>query len=131
TCEIYEAIRLARPGGLGTADEQDVVQAPTISILQAMALAPHDRIAWQYTHAFEDVLGFGREVFLRAIQMEESWSQAIVRLHLELIAKQSDSLILRKCGVETARAAQQRARKTLQDWRPGHPSESRISELDE
>src|SRR6185312_12959103 len=44
----YEAIRLAGPAGLGRADAQDVQQAPTVDLRQAMTLAAdRDRIARQ------------------------------------------------------------------------------------
>ncbi|HMF17049.1 MAG TPA: triphosphoribosyl-dephospho-CoA synthase, partial [Gemmataceae bacterium] len=36
---VYEAIRLAQPGGLGTAAEQDVHQPPTLPLRDIMALA--------------------------------------------------------------------------------------------
>ena len=37
--EVYRAIRLANPGGLGSAEEQDVAAEPTITLLEAMRLA--------------------------------------------------------------------------------------------
>src|SRR5689334_15284561 len=56
----YEAIRLARPAGLGHADEQDVAASPTVDLRQAMALAAdRDRIARQYTDDYDDVFAIG------------------------------------------------------------------------
>src|SRR5260221_11617652 len=37
--QVYEAIRVAQPGGLGKADAQDVHDQPTVSLLEAMRLA--------------------------------------------------------------------------------------------
>src|SRR5262249_3117274 len=49
----YEAIRLASPGGLGSASEQDVRDEPTLTLRQAMALAAdRDVIARQYVDGF-------------------------------------------------------------------------------
>lgn len=113
---IYDAIRLAQPGGLGEVAANDVSRPPEIPIVEAMALTPHDRIAWQYTHDFADVLVLGRERFLLAIHQGLDWSTALVRVHVEFIARQSDSLILRKCGMKTAAEAQNFAQRVLADW---------------
>src|SRR5947208_14601553 len=46
---VYAAIRLAKPGGLGTVEEQDVSQEPTLPLRDVMALAmDRDLIAAQY-----------------------------------------------------------------------------------
>ena len=34
--DVYRAIRLARPGGLGTSDAQDVADEPTMTLLEVM-----------------------------------------------------------------------------------------------
>lgn len=114
---IYEAIRLAQPGGLGNAASNDVDSVPTIGILEAMALAPHDRVAQQFTNQFFDVLGEIRQRFLAALQEQSSWEYALLHVHVEQIALHSDSLILRKCGPEIARQVQDRAREVMEQWR--------------
>ncbi|MCB1958519.1 MAG: triphosphoribosyl-dephospho-CoA synthase, partial [Rhodocyclaceae bacterium] len=53
----YRAIALAAPGGLGTADAEDVADAPRVDLRQAMALAAdRDSIARQYRDGFRDIL---------------------------------------------------------------------------
>src|SRR5690606_4279784 len=64
TKEIYEAIRLAHPGGLGESAKHDISREPEVSIVEVMRLDPHVRVASQYTHYFDDVLCFARERFL-------------------------------------------------------------------
>lgn len=57
--DVYEAIRLAKPGGLGKVDEGDVSQQPTVNLLEAMSLAAErDQIAFEYTHCFHKTLAF-------------------------------------------------------------------------
>src|SRR5262245_29188590 len=52
---VFEAIVLASPGGLGTAEAYDVRNAPTVPLLQAMSeAAARDMIARQYVTAFQD-----------------------------------------------------------------------------
>src|SRR5207302_1578357 len=57
---VFEAIRLARPGGLGRAAEQDVHAKPTLPLRQIMALAAdRDLIARQYANGFREVFEEG------------------------------------------------------------------------
>ncbi|MBM4076279.1 MAG: hypothetical protein FJ267_11650, partial [Planctomycetes bacterium] len=57
TEQVYEAIRLARPGGLGTSAAQDVRERPTQTLVDVMRLASHrDRIAEQYATNFQFAL---------------------------------------------------------------------------
>jgi triphosphoribosyl-dephospho-CoA synthase len=54
---VFEAVRLAKPGGLGSAPEQDVSTEPTVTLRDAMALASgRDAVARQYVNGFADVL---------------------------------------------------------------------------
>jgi triphosphoribosyl-dephospho-CoA synthase len=58
---LYEAIRLARPGGLGTAEREDVAVPPTVTLAEAMRLAAdRDAVARQYDNGFDDVFAFAR-----------------------------------------------------------------------
>ncbi|WP_437203304.1 triphosphoribosyl-dephospho-CoA synthase [Planctomicrobium sp. SH664] len=115
---LYAAIRLANPGGLGKVDDQDVSQPPTLSIVAAMTLAAQrDAVALQYSNGFQEVLNFGRPALLHWIQQGSSWEQAIIGTQLQLMALIPDSLIARKCGIETAVESQRRAQQLLdQGW---------------
>jgi len=103
----YRAIALARPGGLGRAPQQDVAQAPTVTLREAMALAAHrDRIAWQYLHAFADVFDLGLPAFLAAreaaaaqgLAADAAAGRALQAAFLEFLAALPDSHIVRKHG---------------------------------
>ena len=57
---VYEAIRLANPGGLGHAESQDVADEPTVSLVEAMRLAAHrDAIAREYATGFDTTFAVG------------------------------------------------------------------------
>src|SRR5262249_10321978 len=57
---VFAAIRLANPGGLGQAPEQDVRNEPTLPLRAVMALAAdRDLIARQYANCFRDVFEIG------------------------------------------------------------------------
>jgi len=54
--DVFAAIRLANPAGLGRSAEQDVAGEPTVPLHEVMALAAdRDLIARQYVNDFADV----------------------------------------------------------------------------
>lgn len=129
---VYRAIRTANPGGLGTAPQADVSTEPAISLLEAMRLAAdRDSVAAQYAANFRLVLQFGVPKLATAPDFRQNWEQAIVRLHLELLAECPDTLIARKCGRATAEQASAAARDVLAaGWPESAAGQRRIAEFD-
>ncbi len=116
---VYEAIRLASPGGLGRAAEQDVHTEPTQTLRQVMALAAdRDLIARQYANGFAEVFEDGVPALLTALERTGSMEGAIVFAHLHLMAHHLDTLILRKRGRAEAEEAARRARMVLEKGWP-------------
>lgn len=104
----YEAIRLARPGGLGTAPTQDIASEPTVTLLEAMRLAAdRDLIARQYVTDFADV---DAGVEFIANRVGESLEHVIVELQRYLLARHPDTLVARKLGWHEAEDLTRRAR---------------------
>lgn len=108
---VYEAIRLAAPGGLGKVDEADVVDAPPeITLVAAMQLAAdHDLVARQYTNNFVEVFWVADLIAANKAPL----AQSIVTAFLELLAKQPDTLIARKCGLALAQEVSNYAARVL------------------
>lgn len=107
---VYRAIRLANPGGLGDAPEQDVRGEPSVTLLEAMKLAAdRDLIARQYANGFADVFDFGVPAFLNAFERFGCVEAAIIDSQLRWIANYPDSLIARKNGPAIAEEVQRRA----------------------
>ncbi len=101
---VFEAIRLAQPGGLGSVEEADVkdATAPEISLLDAMQLAAErDLVARQYTNNFQQVFEVADHLEQRT-QSGQPLSVALVNAFLQLLAQYPDSLIARKCGEKVA-----------------------------
>jgi triphosphoribosyl-dephospho-CoA synthase len=117
---VYEAIRLAQPGGLGNVKSMDVAGTPPDDLLTAMRLAAErDLVARQYSEGFALVLD---ETFPAIISgRDRGWSltDSIVHAHVSLIANHGDSLIARKCGGEVAGRAVTIARQVLASGEPG------------
>jgi triphosphoribosyl-dephospho-CoA synthase len=99
----YEAIRLAQPGGLGTVEQQDVVNEPTVTLREAMGLAAdRDMVARQYVNDFEQVFEGATYLQEHLRDKQTTISSAVQRAFVQLLAKYPDSLISRKYGREVA-----------------------------
>lgn len=117
----YAAIRLAMPGGLGTAEQADVSAEPNMNLVAAMTLAAdRDSVAKQYANGFADVLKWGLPR-LGDCYDACRWQESIVRLQLQLMARLPDTLIARKCGWDVARQSQHRAQRVLASGWPDQP----------
>jgi triphosphoribosyl-dephospho-CoA synthase len=103
---VFAAIRLARPGGLGRSQEQDVAAAPTLPLRQVMTLAAErDLIALQYANGFREVFAIGVPALQEGLQRGWPLEEAVVGCALRLMSAHPDSLITRKRGLEEARHA--------------------------
>lgn len=112
---VYDAIRLAKPGGLGKADNQDVHQKPTVTLLEAMQLAAdRDLIARQYVQCFADVYGLLLPELENTFQQTANLPRSIQRAFLVGLATLGDTLIARKCGYAIMHEAQQQAQEVLE-----------------
>ncbi len=112
--DVFAAIALANPGGLGQVTRADVAAAPTITLMEAMALAaPRDRIARAYTTNYQDIFAFGLPVLEEALVTAASEPLAITTLHMRLMAEFTDTHITRKYGEAVAREVRQEARALL------------------
>ena len=116
--QVYEAIRLANPGGLGRVDIQDIAESPSVTLLEAMKMAvDRDGIAAQYASDFSTIFE-GASRLTRFEPFDERWGEALVDLHVWLMAEFPDTLIARKCGPEVAAEA---ARYASSVMRAGGP----------
>jgi triphosphoribosyl-dephospho-CoA synthase len=116
---VYQAIRRAQPGGLGRVEEHDVASAPPSDLLVAMrAAAERDLVARQFTNNFEQVLGQVVPWLREGLDRGWGLSATIVRAQLQLLSVHPDSLIARKCGLQVAQEAADRAGRVLESGDP-------------
>ncbi len=109
--QAYQAIRLARPGGLGTSDRHDVNAEPHVTLLEAMQEAQErDSIARQYAAGYRDVFDFGLSQWRHGLARFEDEGWAATHLYLAYLSTWRDSLIERKFGTATAQTVSERAR---------------------
>ena len=111
---VYEAIRLARPGGIGQVDEADVAGEAPADLVAAMRLAAdRDLVARQYANGFHEVLHDVVPAIKRGLDRGWGTSGAIVHAQLTIMSRFPDSLIARKCGAEIATQAADHAAEVL------------------
>lgn len=119
---LWEAIRLARPGGLGHTDRHDVAGPPPRDIREAMRLAAdRDMIARLWAHGYQPLFEGPVTDLAAGIDAGLPLETAIIRTHLRQLARQPDSLIARKHGAAvatevSAHAADLVARESDPDW---------------
>jgi triphosphoribosyl-dephospho-CoA synthase len=118
--DVYQAIRLAQPGGLGRAARYDLFDGPPPSLVDAMReAAERDLVARQYAEDFAGVLEVVLLWLLEEMSEGRSLPEAIVHLQMRLMARYPDSLIARKCGPEVAGQSAAWAESVLQAGAPG------------
>jgi triphosphoribosyl-dephospho-CoA synthase len=128
----FTAIARANPGGLGDAPEHDVRAPARVSLREAMvAAAQRDSIASEYATGYAIVFDTGLPLLAAALGEGAPTLEAIVSLHLGVLAGHPDTLIERKAGAAAAHAVSAAARevragtRTLEEFdaslrRPDH-----------
>ena len=129
---VYEAIRLAQPGGLGRVGEADVSQVAPDCLLRAMRIAAErDTIARQYAHNFSDILTLVVPWLAEGQRRAWTLTDGIIQTHVRLMSQYPDSLIARKCGEQVARESADRAAEVLAAGQPGDEGYHRaLADLD-
>ncbi|HSI59930.1 MAG TPA: triphosphoribosyl-dephospho-CoA synthase, partial [Ideonella sp.] len=73
----FRGIALANPGGLGRADAQDVREAPSVTLREAMALAAgRDLIARQYLNGYAELFELGLHSLPPAFSLQPEAAEA-------------------------------------------------------
>ena len=119
---MYQAIRIARPGGLERVEDQDVRDEPTITLLEAMRLAAdRDLVARQYATGYADVFDHALPSLRDAIRQGRPLETSIIFAYLAFLAQTPDTLIARKLGDSTALETSARASSVLKAGWPDNP----------
>ena len=112
--QVYRAIRLADPGGLGRVRRQDVSREPTRTLLGCMRLARRrDAIAREYATGFRATFTVGLPALREARAHGVPAERAIAQVLLTLLGRAPDTLLARRHGQHAARAVSREARSIL------------------
>jgi triphosphoribosyl-dephospho-CoA synthase len=108
--QVYAAIRHAGPGGLGASSAEDVSDAPTVTLREAMALAAdRDAVAREYVTDFALTFDVGVPAVRAGRKQGLGWTEVAVETYLTLLASTPDTHIARKLGQAEAMAVSRRA----------------------
>ncbi|MFI4873752.1 MAG: triphosphoribosyl-dephospho-CoA synthase [Blastopirellula sp. JB062] len=116
--DVYRAIALANPGGLGKVDSMDAFGAAPADLMAAMqAAADRDLVAQQYVNGCRQV--FDAVQLLTAADLEAlPLPERIVHAYVRQMAAFPDSLIARKCGLQVAEKSALLAQRALDAGAP-------------
>ena len=114
TQEVFDAISILSPAGLGESDTHDARQPATAGLFDVMQAGSHrDTIAWQYANGFAGVIDLAKRTYLQALSESDNPDfnglMAVVALYLEILATWPDSHIARKYGAYMAEVVREEA----------------------
>jgi triphosphoribosyl-dephospho-CoA synthase len=121
TARLYEAIRLANPGGLGKVDEFDlndtskeVLEQENVNLYDIFRIsAQRDSIAREWITKFSVTFDIGYPFFLETYNKTGDINISTVHTYLKILSEVPDTLVARKYGAELASSVSQKARKIL------------------
>lgn len=125
TRDVYAAIRIAGPAGMGEVEDHDVSEAePDIPLRDAMALArERDTLAQEYCTDFAVTFGLGYPALRGHWAAGNRLSAAVTTAFLTILAEVPDTLVARKHGREAAETVSRGAAAVLErggtDTAPG------------
>ena len=112
--DVYAAIRLAAPGGLGRSESQDVAEEPAATLIEVMTVASHrDTVAREYATGFEVTFERAVPALERARRDGLSWDDAVVETCLTVLAQLPDTHIVRRGGADLAAEVTARASRVM------------------
>lgn len=101
--DVWQAIALAAPGGMGTSDRDDVSGPAPADLRAAMEqAAPHDTIARLWAHGYAELFNGLVQDLAAELAAGLPLFDAIVRCQLRQLAREPDTLIARRHGRATA-----------------------------
>jgi triphosphoribosyl-dephospho-CoA synthase len=104
TAAVFDAIRLASPGGLGRSPEHDVSGPASAGLVGVMRhAAARDMIARQYAEGFAGLLGDIQPRLATCLAAGDGTAAAVRRLYIDLLGRYPDSHVQRRHGVRAAR----------------------------
>jgi len=119
---VYDAIRMAQPGGLGKAPRLDVtdmksrqkILAQGTSLYEVFKIsAPWDSISAEWVNNFHVTFDIGYPYFKRVINETGDINTASVHTFLKILSEVPDTLISRKAGKQEAKWTSSEAAKAL------------------
>ncbi len=118
TVNLYEAIRICEPGGLGKIDKYDIydensikdIQTDKITLKKIFNLSKNrDLISHEYSTGFNIILNEGLPYFFNQFNQTQDINTSTVNTFLKILSEHPDTLIIRKSGIEAGLMVSSRA----------------------
>ena len=120
---VYEAIRIAKPSGLGQVPELDVnkpdsiskIRSENVSLYDVFKIASNrDMICSEWTSNFTVTFDVAYPLLTEKLNSVRDVNVAVLQTFLGVLSEYPDTFIARKAGLERAREVSLIARKVLQ-----------------
>jgi triphosphoribosyl-dephospho-CoA synthase len=111
TINLYEAIRICNPGGLGKIDKYDIYNDQSFKELIEDRVnlktifeysMDYDLISREYANGFEIIINEGLPYFFDVFNQTKDINTSIVNTYLKLLSTHLDTLIIRKADKNSA-----------------------------
>jgi triphosphoribosyl-dephospho-CoA synthase len=121
---LYEAIRTAKPGGLGKAPELDVTESSSatrikkdkVSLFQVFKIsAPWDSISSEWVNNYHITFDMGFPFLTRQLRETEDINMVTVNTFLKILSEVPDTLIARKVGKPKAEEVSLQAKRVFEE----------------
>jgi len=120
--KLYEAIKIAQPGGLGKAPKLDVTDATStkkileekVSLYEVFKIsAPWDSISSEWVNNYHITFNIGYPFFIQLLEETNDINTATVHTFLKILSEVPDTLIARKAGMSRAKEVSAQAKTML------------------
>ncbi|MGB9683920.1 MAG: triphosphoribosyl-dephospho-CoA synthase [Candidatus Bathyarchaeales archaeon] len=121
---VYEAVKIAKPSGLGKAPDLDVndpnsvkrIIEERVSLYQVFQIASaYDMVCSEWVNDFPVTFDFAYPTLTRRLKEDGDLNTAIIHTFLGVLAKHPDTFIARKVGIEKARTVSAMAEEILKN----------------
>jgi triphosphoribosyl-dephospho-CoA synthase len=119
---VYEAIRIANPSGLGGVPELDVNRPDSIAKMKSENISlydtfkmgsDHDTICLEWTSNFPITFDVAYPLLRKRLRLNDL-NDAVIQTFLEVLSGYPDTFIARKVGMDRARKVSSMAKEVLQ-----------------
>jgi len=119
---VYRAISLASPGGMGKVPELDVNDRDSLARIRRMNMSlldifrissGYDAISSEWVRGFPVTLEIGLPFLVRELRATGDINTAVVDTYLRILSQVPDTLVARKMGIDRAREVSLMAKRVL------------------
>jgi triphosphoribosyl-dephospho-CoA synthase len=121
---VYDAIALAQPGGMGKSPQLDVTDTKSkqkileerISLFEVFKISSSwDSVSAEWVNDYHVTFDLGYPFFTQLLKDMSNVNVATVHTYLRILSEVPDTLIIRKAGANAAKRVSVQARRVLED----------------